>query len=90
MIAGPKFGTCLSPVTFGRNKSIRIGVKNDFRKVYAIDRRLHLYSGETLWSNIMVKLVKGEGTNLGVNGLSVTPSGRGADTKLGKFLSFRG
>ena len=29
----PLFGTCRNPVTFGRKKSIKIGVKKDLRKV---------------------------------------------------------
>jgi hypothetical protein len=35
MMTPPLFGTRRSPVTLGRKKSIRSGVRNDFKKVYA-------------------------------------------------------
>jgi hypothetical protein len=37
MITPPLFGTRRSPVTFGRKKSMSIGVKKDLRKVYATE-----------------------------------------------------
>jgi hypothetical protein len=36
MITGPTLGTLRKPVTLGLKRSIRIGVRNDLRNVYAM------------------------------------------------------
>jgi hypothetical protein len=76
-ITGPIFGTFLKPVTLGRKSTMRIGVRNDFRNVYAIPRPLF---------QLIQLFAEVEETNLGVNGHSVTPSERDGDIKLRKSL----
>ena len=34
MITGPLLGTCLKPETFGLNRSIKSGKRNDFKILY--------------------------------------------------------
>jgi hypothetical protein len=36
MITGPRLGTCRKPVTLGRKRTIKMGVRKDLRNVYAI------------------------------------------------------